>query len=1049
MYRLVLFLFFFCVMGIYQSRAQGLNIDGDTIFVNTEAEIMVRFPTLPSFFNTVPSNAPYNFKTAGTGFSITAKTEKTKPAPLFVNEGGRNHKFFVVFKKNINYNNDTEIDYDFSTVKKLEQHIKMTAIKKAGTKIETESTPRDEKKGKPSKKGKTVESTSANYYTLLETGDDLLKDKKYQEAKISFEKAASLRPDDQIPKQRLDEIRIRMAVQEKDAKQGKNKQYAEIISGAKANLNAKKYDKAREGYKKALELIPGDNYASHQLEKITVLINSENGNKEQQRLDGLYAGYMAEGEKSLKKSNLDEARLAFEQAIIIKQNDIVAVGKLKLIAEKEKQEKEKTELESRYNNIVDNADKLYKAGYWEEAKTEYTRALGLSKKNWPTDQLKNINKLQASQLAKENTDKQKRVKEAKTDKKDIEKAKLETAYNEAIKTADKYFTAKDYTNASIAYNEALKLDKQKWPADQLNAIKKIKEAAEEDAKNKKIVALQETEKQAKNRKKQEDKENQEREKEYKAIIKDADKLFGKKDFEAAKTLYVKASSFSNEKKPQNQIAAINNILAEQKVKQDAENARLVKEKEINSNYTALITKANIEFDNERYLIARKLYKDAALIKPDEKLPGEKIKEIQLKTDALAAAEKAKKDSIAALAELKKKYVLVMYKAKSYFLKEDLANAKIEYTEALRLKPTENEPKMQLKTIEDKLNALTKVNETDTKYDQKITLGDSLLIAKLYDNASDAYKAALIIKPGQYYPQKQISYCYAENRNLQKEKEDRAKLELYQKQKESDLKFRDVLKRADQAVTDKNYALAKAAYIEVLTMRPDYDYAKQRLDIVTFQLEKANIAEAPKKYTKQDTENKPVIIKKKNAEIKTADSEMPIPAPAPYSPEELKTKYPDIDFTKLPPEQPFNGAAGNASGKAPIIRQMLSEAPRLDLSGSEGKYKLTCQAINYEGTDVYFKFLIKNNSASDFLTGAMMVTWTKRAGNKIKLYPVYLYPAFLPIITPGNEAIIIYVCKSYFVNDQEKLNVEFKDRLNKIKLEIKIPGTIYNEEEARD
>ncbi len=116
MYRSLLLLLFFSTMGT--SHAQELNIEGDTIFVNTEAEIMVRFPTLPTFFNTVPSNAPYNLKTAGTGFTITAKAEKTKPAPLFVIEGGRNHKFLLVFKKNINYNNDSEMDYDFSTVKK-------------------------------------------------------------------------------------------------------------------------------------------------------------------------------------------------------------------------------------------------------------------------------------------------------------------------------------------------------------------------------------------------------------------------------------------------------------------------------------------------------------------------------------------------------------------------------------------------------------------------------------------------------------------------------------------------------------------------------------------------------------------------------------------------------------------------------------------------------------------------------------------------------------------------------------------------------------------
>ncbi len=1047
MYRFVLFLFFFCVMGFHQSGAQDLNIDGDTIFVNTEAEIMVRFPTLPSFFNTVPSNAPYNFKTAGTGFTIIAKAEKTKPAPLFVNEGGRTHKFVLVFKKNINYNNDAEIDYDFSTVKKLEQHIKITALKNTVLTTTPEAVAKDDKKGKPSKKDKAAQNTSVTYYSLLETGDNFLKEKKYQEAKLNFEKASALRPDDQIPKQRLDEIRIRLADDEKAAYQQKNKQYAEIISTAKANFNSKKYDKAQEGYKKALELIPGDNYASHQLEKIDELINSENGKKEQQRLAGLYTGYINEGEKALKKNNLEDARLAFEQALIIRQNDVVAVGKLKLITEKEKAEKEKNELETKYTAIIDNADKLYKAGYLEEAKTEYTRALGLSKKSWPNEQLKNITKLQATQLAKETADKQKRLKDSKADQKDIEKAKLENAYNEAIRSADKYFAEKDFNNASIAYNKALSIDKKDWPAEQLKAIKKIKEAEEAEAK--KIASQQETAKEEKARKKQEEKDKQAREKEYKALMKEADKLLEKNDFEAAKIQYVKASALSNEKKPLDQIAAINKVFEERKAKQDAENARLTKEAELNSNYTAILTKANTEFDNGRYLNARKLYTDAALLKPDEKFPGEKIKEIQLRIDELAAAEKATKDSIAALTELKKKYTLVMSKANSYYLKQDFTNAKIEYTEAMRLKPSEVEPKMQLKNIQVKLDAIAKANEVDDKYDQKIALGDSLLIAKSYERAIEAYKEALAIKPNQYYPQKQITYSTAEIRNLQKEREDLAKLELYQKQKESDQKFRDALKRADQAVSEKNYALAKTAYLDVLAQRPDYDYAKQRLEIVTYQLEKENIAEAQKKEAK----NKQAITEPKNAESKlqekrTTDSLKQTSAPLPYTTAELKAKYPEIDFTKLPPEQPFNDAPVNASGKATFIKEMLSESARLDLSSSQSDIKITCQGINFEGTNVYLKFLVKNNSSSDFLTGSMMVTWTKRAGNRIKLYPLYLYPAFLPIITPGNETVIIYVCKSYYINDQEKLNFELNDRLNKIKLEIEIPGTKYNEEEAR-
>lgn len=1041
---------FFATAGISKTIAQDLNISGDTIFVNAEAEIMVRFPTLPSFFNTIPSNAPYNFKTIGTGFTIIAKTEKTSPAPLFVTEGGRNHKFLIVFKKNIDYNNDAEMDYDYSTTKKLEQHIRDLASAKIQETKKPEPVSKDDSKSKKSKKSKPEESNSAGYYALLEEGDINIKEKDYKAAKINFEKAASLRPNDQIPKQRLEEVRLRMADQEKTVEQELNKKYVAIIAAAKSDFNAKKYANAQQGYKKALELKPGDIYAKHQLEKIDELISKDNDKKEQQRLDKLYRDYISAGEKALKKNDLTEARVAYEQAAIIKQNDAVALAKLKTIDEKEKLEKEKAEQELNYSNTIESADKLFKAGYYAEAKVEYNRAAGFSKKTYPQEQIKNIDKLQAAQLAKENADKQKNIKDSESAKKNKEKTKQEADYNEAVKAADKYFAAKDYTNATIAYNRALSIDKRTWPADQLKTIQKLKD--QEEADRKKLASQQESDKQAKERKKQEEKENQAREKEYKALVKEADRLFKKNDYEAAKASYVKASSLSNEKKPFEQILAIDKILEEQRAKENAEKAKLAKEAEINTQYTSIIDKANSEFDKANYLKARKLYSDAAQVKPSEKLPGEKLNQIQLRLDEIAASEKAKKDSIAAAAELKKKYVLLMSKAKSYFLKEDYTNAKNAYTEASQLKPSEDEPRIQINAIQAKLDAIARANEIDDKYEQKIATADSLMILKSYENAITAYREALGIKPNQYYPLTQINYVTAEIRNQQKEKEDRAKLEAYKREEELDIKFRDALKRADAAVKEKKYDVAKAAYTEVLAIRPDHDYSKQRLEIVTYQLEKESIAKNKKADEQKAESNKPVADKKgkdiaTSEKTKTNIAAIPV-TPVPYSDAELKAKYPNIDFSKLPPEQPFNEGAINTLENTNIFKDVLTEAPRLDLSTSDNKVKLTCQGINFEGTSVYLKFLIQNNGKTDFLTGAMMVTWTKRSGSKIKLYPVYLFPAFLPIVTPGNEATVIYVCKSYYINDSEKLSFEMSDRLNKIKLEIDIPGKKYNEEEAR-
>lgn len=105
------------VIYIPHVKAQELNITGDTIFVNAEAEIQIQFPKIPNSFNTVPTNAEYSLRSEKTSVLITGKIENSKRASLLVSEGGRNHQFILVFKKDIDYSNNSELFYDYSTEK--------------------------------------------------------------------------------------------------------------------------------------------------------------------------------------------------------------------------------------------------------------------------------------------------------------------------------------------------------------------------------------------------------------------------------------------------------------------------------------------------------------------------------------------------------------------------------------------------------------------------------------------------------------------------------------------------------------------------------------------------------------------------------------------------------------------------------------------------------------------------------------------------------------------------------------------------------------------
>jgi hypothetical protein len=271
-------------------------------------------------------------------------------------------------------------------------------------------------------------------------------------------------------------------------------------------------------------------------------------------------------------------------------------------------------------------------------------------------------------------------------------------------------------------------------------------------------------------------------------------------------------------------------------------------------------------------------------------------------------------------------------------------------------------------------------------------------------------------------------------------------------------------KGNKAATEKRYVEAKAALTEALAIHPENETIKTRLKNVSYWQEKAELER--KQQADADSANAALPLKSKkgkknkssSAQNKVTDSkEQPNATDnnsglqtksIPYTDEELKSKYPNIDFSTLPPEQPFNKSAVESDRTIQICNEMVSEKPRLNVSSNNAEIKLICQGINFEETTAYLKLLIQNNSNTDFLTGAMMLTWTRKAGNHIKLYPNHLYPAPLPVIKPGGEAIVIYACKTYNILDDEFLSFELIDRLQKFKLQIKIPGSTYNEEFVR-
>ncbi|MEO6718944.1 MAG: hypothetical protein ABIN67_01220 [Ferruginibacter sp.] len=1023
------------------NKAGAQVITGDTIFVNAEAEVAIKLPSRPSDFYTNPKTAPYDIKSLSSGLTIMSKTENSKSAALFVTEGGRSHSFVIVFKKDINYDNLAELVFDYSTVKRLEQHVKDSEAKKAA-----EAKAREAAKAN----AVAVDNSASNYYALLEQGDKNIKLGLYNEAKSAFEAAHKLKPDEPMPLQKIQEITSKINEQEKVGELEKNRKYVTLTGEAKALFDLKKYAESKEVYKKALNLRQGDLYATNQIEKLDKILNQRKGEEEEKRLRGLYSGYIETGEKALNKNQLSDARIAFEQALVIKQNDPVATARLKVINEREKREKESLEVENKYNDAIQAGDKLFQSGDYNAARTQYNNAIAIFRRPWPVDQIKNINKLIADISAKEIVEKQEQAKQIENQKKEREALEIENKYLNAVAEADRLFKAEDYVKAKDAYASALKISNKPWPKEQIITIDKL--VAEQSRKA--VSEAQQLAKQAEIERRE--KETLELENKYNTAIQSADNFFKAQDYKNARTEYIRAKTYFNRPWPDEQVNKIANLIEDQLAAENAEKQRIAKEAKLSIQYSAVVQRADADFDKSNYINARKLYNEAALLKPSEQHPRERLQTIETALELIAKVEKERKDSIAAAIELNKKYTLAVSKGKSYILKEDFVNAKIAYEEATGIKPTDAEAANQLEKINQKLLQIQRENELNAKYDSKITFADSLLILKEYEPALAAFNEASVIKPAETYAAKQIKYIQSEMIYQEKRREEKAKVDAYNLQIEKRRKYRELITLADKSVVEKNYEAARQQYSDALDLQPDNDYAQQRLKIVINQLDilkpagsqktpasnnevvKNQPAEKSTKIpepTEKPAESTPT--KEKGSSLKFQEN------PIPYSPDDLLQKYPNINFKALPPEQLSLDGVGDVKGKADIFRQMLLDKPKLDISDKSNKVKLICQGLRFEEKSVYLRLLIQNNSDNDFLTGAMMLTWTRKSGSHIKLYPLYIFPDYLPILQPGNETIIIYVCKSYNIGDEDKLKFELSDRMNKNKLELNLKGSTYN------
>jgi tetratricopeptide (TPR) repeat protein len=168
-----------------------------------------------------------------------------------------------------------------------------------------------------------VFSKNAQYDKAISKADVSYTEQNYTEAKGNYEKALIIKPDEQYPMQRLEEIEVQLALQEMREK------YETAIQTADGLFNQKGFTRAREFYLMAINYNDVDSYPVDQIRKIDeTLIEMEAEAARNNKKDFRYhivIGSFANGENALSLQKKYQAEGRKSMIVLREEFDMEAV----------------------------------------------------------------------------------------------------------------------------------------------------------------------------------------------------------------------------------------------------------------------------------------------------------------------------------------------------------------------------------------------------------------------------------------------------------------------------------------------------------------------------------------------------------------------------------------------------------------------------------------------------------------------------------------------------------------------------------------------------
>ncbi|TKG92980.1 hypothetical protein EYV94_18590 [Puteibacter caeruleilacunae] len=627
------------------------------------------------------------------------------------------------------------------------------------------------------------EAKEKAYNLAVHEGDSLFNIKEYATSTLRYQEASHVKPDEQYPKQRIEEIKdILEQIRLND------EGYMAAIDQANKAFKRKELEFAREKFKEALTFKPEEDYPKRQIQKIDDYLAQL---QEQNRIRVAYEDGIALADSLYHADDLTAAKDAYLKASEIKPDEKYPATQIRIledkIAERARLAAEMKVKQQAYDEAIAKGDAAMSAEDFIAAKVGYNEALAIfPDKTYPQEKIAEIDKIfQQKRQARE------------------------AQYNDLITQGDEQFKNELFNDAKASFERALEVKQNdRYATRRLNeTLAMIDRLAREEQERVRI------------------------ENEYAGIITRANELFKAEKFNEAKGQYQNALKVKPlEQYPKDQIAFIDQWFIDQ------ENA-----KQLEVAYNKAVERGDSFFGRDQLNDARSQYVEASNLKPDQQYPVDKIAEIDSIFLQRSEAERIAKIEAANAAALKKatdeKYAQAIEKADIEFRAKNLEDAKALYEAALAIYNDKDYPKRRIKEIErlmteerkrQEMLALERAKaEKDSvkranllAYQGLVSEGNNAVDLKAYDSGIDFYNKALEVLPEN---KKEIDRLISRARSLK------------QKQDDLDARYDAAIKLANDTYANGTLEDALTAYNNALNIKPDEQYPTDQIKEIKRQI----------------------------------------------------------------------------------------------------------------------------------------------------------------------------------------------------------------------